>query len=120
MGFPLQSMLSEFEGLAAIPYDTHGPTPEQRLMAAIVRRAVWDFVFYRDVHPRREPIKYAIATDAAGWLFWDGTETVDDQGRFTFLYICDSLNLEPRQVRREVLRLRREDAKRLHNAFKES
>ena len=119
MGSPLLSMSLDLENLVAMPLEPLGPTPEQRLMVAIVRRAVWDFVFYKDADPKGDPVKYAIAADAIGWMFWDGAETVDDQGRFTFLHICDSLNLAPQRVRAEVMKLKREDAKRLHNSFKE-
>ena len=93
--------------------------PEHRLLVAIVRRAVWDFVLYRHYSPTDNPESYEIAVDAAGWLFWDGEEEVDDEGRYTFHYICDLLGMDPRRVREHVLNLSREDIQRLNNHIKE-
>ena len=89
-------------------------------MAAILRRAIWDFVFYREVNKKAFPLAHALAVDAAGWLFWDGTEMYDEHGRFTFLHICETLNVCPRRIRAGALKLNREDVRKLNNAFKES
>lgn len=88
---------------------------------AIVRRAVWDFVLYRDVNAKdskEDAKKAAWAETAAEWLFWDGAETSDDEGRYTFMYICEVLNIDPRRFRDQVLKLTREDIQRLNNKIK--
>jgi hypothetical protein len=88
--------------------------PSRRLLAAIVRRAVLDFALYRDVNPESEPLRYALATDAAGWLFFDGTESVDEEGRYTFLYLCMLLGLDARSIREQALSLTRKDLQRFN------
>ena len=95
------------------------PSPETRLLVAIVRRAVWDFVLYREVDPKKDKERYGLATDAAGWLFWDGEEEVDDEGRYTFYYICSALDLDHKRVREGVLELTRADIQKLNNHIKE-
>jgi hypothetical protein len=95
--------------------------PEQRLLMAIVRRAVWDFVLYRalDADDSREDAKrLAWAEAAAEWLFWDGVETSDEEGRYTFMYICEVLGIEPAHFREQVMKLTREDIQRLNNKIK--
>lgn len=89
-------------------------------MAAILRRAIWDYVFYRDVRRDQDEVRYTLAADAAGWLFWDGTEHQDDQGRFTFWHICESLGVDPGHIRIQVQKLQIEDVKKLHNAMKDT
>jgi len=96
-----------------------GPSPENRLLVAIVRRAVWDFVLYRDANPKCDKDKYNMACDAAGWIFWEGEEDLDDEGRYSFAYICGELGLHPTQVRAGVLRLKRSDIQKLNNHIKE-
>jgi hypothetical protein len=95
------------------------PSPEQRLLVAIVRRAVWDFVLYRDMDAAQDEERYALAVDAAGWLFWDGEEEIDMDGRYTFHYICSLLDLNVRHVRKSVLKLSRNDIQRLNNHIKD-
>ena len=46
-----------------------GIPPSHRLLVAIIRRAVWDFVLYKDVRKKDDPALYGIGVDAAGWLF---------------------------------------------------
>ena len=108
--------------------DARTEAPSHRLLVAIVRRAIWDFVLYRDEDPDRYKVKaerkkcearLAIAEDAAGWLFWDGEEQVDGEGRYTFRYICEILDLSHAQVREHALKLTREDIQRLNNHIKE-
>ncbi len=100
----LQSQLAEAE-----PTDCSAqPTTEQQLWAAVIRRAVWDFVLYRDCE---DEDRLECANTAAGWLFWDGTEKIDAEGRMSFLYICSSLNLRPSEIRKQALRMCREDVK---------
>lgn len=82
-------------------------TPEQRLLAAVIRRAVWDFVLYRECG--EDPGLRECASRAAGWLFWDGSEKIDEEGRMTFLYVCSVLNLRPEVIRRNARKMRRED-----------
>jgi hypothetical protein len=93
--------------------------PEHRLLIAIVRRAVWDFVLYRHVDPETNPDGYDLAVDAAGWLFWDGEEEVDDEGRYSFQYICSLFEMDPHRVRKHVLGLSQKDIQRLNNHMKE-
>lgn len=95
------------------------PTPSQRLLVAIVRRAVWDFVLYKECNPKTDPDKYGLADDAAGWLFWDGEEATDPEGRYSFKHICMMLDLDPKQIRDASLRLTRDDIQRLNNNIKE-
>lgn len=89
--------------------------PTQHLLVAIVRRAVWDFVLYRD---NPHPCKRSCAEDAAGWLFWDGQEECDVQGRYTFLHICALLGLDAAQIRNKALTLKRSDLQRLNTRMK--
>lgn len=117
-----------------------GTTPSQRLLVAIMRRAIWDFVLYKDEDPSQfDPEKFKstkarkraenerkraerdleIATDAAGWLFWDGEEEIDEEGRYTFKYICSMLDLDPTEVRQRALSMTREDIQTLNNHIKE-
>ncbi len=96
-----------------------GSSPETRLLVAIVRRAVWDFALYRNVDPEKDKDRYNLAVDAAGWLFWDGEEEVDEEGRYTFIHICNELDLDPGIVRAGVLKLSRSDIQRLNNHIKE-
>lgn len=91
---PSGSLLQPLEGV-----------PARRLLVAIVRRAVLDFALYKNADPKLDKVHHQIAVDAAGWLFFDGTETYDEEGRYTFLYICALLELEPRPIRAKALEL---------------
>lgn len=88
-------------------------------MVAIVRRAVWDFALYRNVDPEKDKERYQLAVDAAGWLFWDGEEEEDEEGRWSFLFICGELDLDPKRVREGVLKMNRSDIQKLNNHIKE-
>lgn len=89
-----------------------GPVvPERLLLVAVLRRAIYDFVLYREL-THNEKYK-ELYEDAAAWLFWDGRETTDDLGRWTYRYVCSTLDLNYRSIRQRVLRLTREDLKRL-------
>lgn len=90
--------------------------PEQRLLIAILRRAVYDFILYRDLQPGQPNAD--LAEDAAGWLFWDGEEELDDEGRWTFRHICTVLSIDHVRLRRRTLALTRDDIKRLNNMGK--
>ena len=96
------------------------PMPEKRLMIAVVRRAVWDFVLYRGCDEKRDTDRYGLAVDAAGWLFWDGEDSEDGtDSRYTFLNICLCLELDPQRIREGILRLTRSDIQRLNSNIKD-
>ena len=94
-----------------------------------MRRAIWDFVLYRNEDPKgrgKDPDekkkcleRLSVAEDAAGWLFWDGEEETDDGGRYTFKFICEMLDLEPSAVRARALSMTREDIQSLNNSIKD-
>lgn len=63
--------------------------------------------------------RYELALDAAGWMFWDGEECIDEEGRYTFLYVCSLLELDPRRVRTIALHLTRDDIHRMNTNLKE-
>jgi hypothetical protein len=105
-----------------------GTTPSQRLLVAIMRRAIWDFVLYKDENPKafkdeddrkKCQERLEIAEDAAGWLFWDGEEETDGEGRYTFKFICEMLDLKPSDVRARALAMTLEDIQTLNNHIKE-
>lgn len=100
-----RSRLFEVEDDGASP-----SPPPQRLLAAILLRAVRDFVTYRRAKEGTE--QYAIMEDAAGWIFWDGEDGQPRQP-MTFLDICDQIDVDPLRVRAAVLRLRPNDLIRL-------
>lgn len=86
-------------------------SPPKKLMAAVLRRAVWDFALYRDVKKKKDPDKYQLAVDAAGWLFSD--EAGGKDGVITFLYVCEVLGLDPGHIRRSTLELDRDRVQQL-------
>lgn len=86
---------------------------------AIVRRAVWDYVLYKNADPKLDRERYNLAVDAAGWIFWNGEDEVDEEGGYTFLFVCSYLNLDPSRIRKVMLTLTREDIQRLNNYIKE-
>lgn len=97
-------------------HDSVRSIASRRLLIAIIRRAVLDFVVYRDACPKTQPDLYALAEDAVGWLFWDGIESADEQGRYTFGYICLLLELDARAIRERALTLTREEVQRISNS----
>jgi hypothetical protein len=82
----------------------------------MLRRGVWDFVFHRNAEPGTE--QYALAIDAAGWIWWDGEEDMDEFCRPTFRYVCEIVNIDPVRIRNVILELRPDDAARLSKAIK--
>jgi hypothetical protein len=102
----LQSRSYELEEDGAPP-----SPPSQRLLTAILLRAVRDFVTYRRAKEGTE--QYAIMEDAAGWIFWDGEDGDDPQESMTFLDICEQIDVDPRRVRKIILRLKPNDLLRL-------
>lgn len=85
-----------------------GTIPERRLMAAILRRAVYDFVLYRD----EDHEHHALALDSARWIFCRNEEDEVD-GSWTFTYICKDLGLNPAMVRRKARQVTVRDITRL-------
>jgi hypothetical protein len=83
-------------------------------LTAIIRRAVLDFALYRDCDPEQEPLRHELAADAAGWLFFDGTESIDEEGRYTFLHICTLLGFDALLIREQALTLTRKDLQRFN------
>ncbi len=96
-----------------------GIPPSHRLLVAIIRRAVWDYVLYKDVKQKEDPALHEVGVDAARWLFWDGEEEIDDEGRYSFRHICATLDLDPRKIRGISAKLTRADIQRLNNNIKE-
>lgn len=90
--------------------------PEHKLYVAMIRRAIWDYVLYRDADAAD---KRAISEDAEGWLFYDGDEDLDSEGRVTFPYTCAILGLDPGMVRAGARRLCRDDLQKLNNNLKD-
>lgn len=84
-------------------------TPDRRLLVAILRRALWDFAQYKDP----EHSDHKLHVDAAGWLFWDGKERLDEEGRMTFHYICEALDLPPKLIREGAMVLTRDRIRRI-------
>lgn len=84
-----------------------GPSfvPSQRLLTAILLRAIRDFVTYREAKEGTE--QYEIAQDAAGWVFWEGEE------KLTFRDICMQIGEDPEKIRRLMLRLTKDDLLRM-------
>ena len=75
------------------------------LLAAVLRRAAYDIVLYRN---SSRLAQRRIWMDAYKWMFSD----VD--GHLTsFLSVCTHLDQDPVKIRRLALTLRREDVKKL-------
>lgn len=75
--------------------------PSQRLLTAILIRAIRDFVNYRN-----EPVgsdTHKIAVDAAGWIFWNGEED------FTYRWVCRLLGGDPVRTRKMILKMKPQD-----------
>ena len=82
----------------------------------MLRRAVWDFALYKSLPPEHK--NYELAVDASGWLFWDGEEQVGEDGRFTFRYACEVLDVDYKKIRQYALRLSRSDVQRLSDTVR--
>jgi hypothetical protein len=78
----------------------------------MIRRAILDFALYKDADSVEDAAHYQLAVDAAEWLFFDGGESINEAGRYTFLYICDLLGLDPRRIRDQALKLTAVDLQR--------
>ncbi len=76
-----------------------------RLWASVIRRAVVDWVLYKD----HEKAKLrSIGKEAEQWLFSEDTASMN-----SFLPVCGYLNLAPEVVRDRIRNLSEEDARRL-------
>lgn len=76
-----------------------------RLWASVIRRAVVDWVLYRN----HEKAKLrSVGKEAEQWLFSDEEEPLN-----SFISVCGYLNLDPELVRRKLRSLSEEDARRL-------
>ncbi len=94
-------------------------TPAVHLLVAIMRRAIWDFVLYREYVDTSNKELSKLAEDAAGWIFFDGEEQLDEEGRMSFLYVCTQLDVDPVSLREQVMGLKREDIQWISNGIKE-
>jgi hypothetical protein len=74
---------------------TRNLEPEQELMLAILCDAIECIFKYCD---EPVPVRAKLFHDAREWLFED-----DEKEPFSFLNVCDSLNLDPSYLRRGVL-----------------
>jgi len=79
--------------------------PDSRLLIAVLFRAVRDYVNYKDAKPGTE--RHKIAVDAAGWIWWNGTEDM------TFLKVCEIVGLNPHKIRKITASLTPEELKRM-------
>ena len=68
-----------------------GARPEKDLMAAVLADAVWDYRRYAGSNHR-------VFKEVGDWLFAE-----DDQQLFSFRSICETLELNPAAIRRELL-----------------
>lgn len=75
--------------------------PSQRLLTAILVRAIRDFVNYRNEPAGTDAHK--VAVDAAGWIFWNGEED------FTYRWVCKLLGGNPDRTRKQILKMRPQD-----------
>ena len=97
--YPLLSGdLSTLPGSRGIPWYI-------RLWASVVRRAVVDWVLYKD-HSNSK--LRSIGKEAGQWIFSNESNSVN-----SFISICLYLNLEPALVRRKIRNLTEENARRL-------
>lgn len=85
--------------------------PTRRLIFAVLQRAIWDFVQFADT-PDGHPGK-RLAIDAAEWLFSDDEPSED---RYTFVFVCEALNLDPGMLRNRVMDMTKRDAQRVNDS----
>ena len=85
----------------------HGNIPwHKRIWAAVVRRAVVDWVLYKN----HENIKLKkLGLDADVWIF-RGEDVIPVN---SFQSVCDFLNIEPDVIRSKIRALTEEEARRL-------
>ena len=68
-----------------------GARPEKDLMVAVLADAVWDYRRYAGSNHR-------LFKEVSDWLFAE-----DERQLFSFLSICETLELNPAAIRRELL-----------------
>lgn len=73
----------------------------QRLLTAILVRAIRDFVNYR--HKPAGTDEHKIAVDAAGWIWFNGEEFL------TYRWTCRILGGDPEKTRKFILTLKPKD-----------
>lgn len=77
---------------------------EKLLLAAVVRRAAFDIVLYRD-SPRLTHKK--LAEEAYYWMF------IEQSPRFmSFVTVCEVLGQDPAWIRQQTLKLTRSDVRK--------
>ena len=79
-----------------------------RMWAAVIRRAVVDWVLYRE-HSTTKLRK--LGQDADRWLFEDDSDSATEIT--CFLAVCDILEIKPGVVRGRIKTLSEEDARKL-------
>ncbi len=79
-----------------------------RMWAAVVRRAVVDWVLYKE-HTTTKLRK--LGQDADKWIFEDCDNSAKDLT--SFLAVCDILGIEPSVIRGRIINLSEEDARKL-------
>lgn len=92
-------------------------TSEQKLLVAVVRRAVWDYILHKD---SKYSDKKLMSDDARRWLFSESDDDLDENGCYSFAYACAMLGLDVDNMRIRVLRLRAQDIQRLNNNMKDA
>lgn len=84
---------------------TRNLSPEQELMLAVLCDAIECIIKYCD---EPQPIRARLCEEAQEWVF-----AQDDKAPFSFLNVCDGLNLNPGYVRRGLLaKMRNHEVKR--------
>lgn len=96
------SQIPESQAESSTSSSLEAVQPEIRLCVAILRRSIQDYVLYRDIRPSEDPEKAEIGAEAAAWLFDDLGEVENEEGRYTFCYICGVMDLEMSYVRHIV------------------
>ena len=83
---------------------------ERLLLAAIIRRAAFDFALYRD---DTKLVNRRLAVSAFNWMFRESDQGLKSMDRYmSFLNICEVLDQDPEWIRNGTLRLKRTDVKR--------
>jgi len=75
--------------------------PEKKLMLAVLEDALW--CFQNGLFSRDNKRKQALYSEAEEWMMEENGE-----GLFSFDEICELLNLEPRYLRKRLLRWKQE------------
>ena len=80
-------------GLASIDYVEGYYMPEQRLLCAVLRRALLDIV---GVYCTEFGMRERLREDALEWV-WS-----ERRGEWGFLWVCECLDLDPGRVRESI------------------